>query len=114
SLVEKIEKQKQSLGQLLRKTNEMDKATLANFILSTESLSEFYADVSHYDKLKEEIKRSVDEINQIKGVNEATKAQLEKEQIKTLDERNQLASVQASIQKDQQEQQKLLSISKNK
>lgn len=114
SLAEKIEKQKQSLAQLIRKTNEMDQATLTNFFLSSQSLSDFYSNRGHYSKLKEEIKLSVDEIKQIKGVTEQTKSELEKQQRAEIDQKKALQSVQQSIQSDKNKQQQLLTVSKNK
>ncbi len=114
SLSDKIDKQRQSLAQLIRKTNEMDKANLTSFLLSSHSLSEFYTDVARYDKLKQEVKSSVDSIKEIKGITEVTKSKLEKEQDQTLDEKKALESVQKSIESDKKTQQQLLSISKNK
>lgn len=114
SLSEKIENQKESLAQLIRKTNEMDHQTVANFLLANKSLSDFYSDVSRYDTLKAQVKLSVDNINTIKGVTEATKANLEKEQDKTLDEKQALANIQKTIEQNQATQKTLLSISKNK
>ncbi len=114
SLSEKIQNQKESLAQLIRKTNEMDHQTVTNFLLASQSLSEFYSDISRFDTLKAKVKASVDTINQIKGVTEQTKANLEKEQNKTIDEKQNLLSVQKSIEQDQSTQKTLLSISKSK
>lgn len=114
SLTDKIQNQKESLAQLIRKTNEMDNRSTVNFLLASESLSSFYSDVSRFETLKAEVKASVDNINTIKGVTEATKANLEKEQNKTLDEKQKLASIQKTIEQNQATQKTLLSISKNK
>lgn len=114
SLSQKIENQKESLAQLLRKTNEMDQTTLATFLLSSKTLSDFYSDVSRFDTLKTQVKSSVDSITTIKSVTEQKKADLQKQQNLTLDEKANLESVQKSIQKDQSTQKQLLSISKNK
>ncbi len=114
SLSSKIDDQKDSLAQLLRKTNEMDQATLLDFILSSKTLSDFYSDVSRFDKLKEEVKTSVDTINTIKGVTEQKKAALEKEQNLTIDEQQALQVAQANLAKQQAGQKTLLSISKDK
>ena len=114
SLSQKIENQKDSLAQLLRKTDEMDHATLTNFLLSDSSLSVFYSDVSRFDTLKAQVKAAVDTVQSIKGVTEQKKAQLEKEQNQTIDEKQQLLSIQKSIEQDQAGQKVLLSISQNK
>lgn len=114
SLSERIKKEKQSLAQLIRKTNEMDQETLTSFLLSSESLSTFYSDVSRYDTLKKEVKGAVDTIQEIKGVTEVKKGELEKDKSKTLDEKKRLEQIQRSIEADKANQNKLLSISKNK
>ncbi len=114
SLSEKIETQKESLAQLIRKTNEMDFTTTSHFLLSGDTLSDFYEDVSRYDTLKSKVKSSVDSINTIKGVTEQKKTELEKEQDKAVDEKQNLIQVQKGIQQDQATQKQLLAISKNK
>ncbi len=114
SLTEKITREKDSLAKLLRKTNEMDSVTLTSFLVSNQSLSDFYSDVSRYDALKSEIKSSVSTISEIKGVTIQKKAQLEKEQDATIDEKASLENVKKTIEKDQSTQKTLLSISKNK
>lgn len=114
SLSKKIDLQKESLAQLIRKTNELDHQTVTNFLLAAQSLSDFYSDVSRFDTLKAQIKTSVDNINTVKGVTEQTKANLQKEQDKTLDEKQNLLTVQKSIERDQTNQKTLLSISKSK
>ena len=114
TLNEKINREKDSLAKLLRKTNEMDSVTLTSFLVSSQSLSDFYSDVSRYDALKTEIKSSVDSISEIKGVTIEKKAQLEKEQDATIDEKANLETVKKTIEKDQSTQKSLLSISKNK
>ena len=114
SLSEKIVNQQESLAQLIRKTNEMDQSTLTDFLLSSNTLSDFYSDVSRFDTLKSEVKASVDNIKTIKGVTEKTKAQLEKEQNATIDEQQALQKAQNDLAKQQAGQKTLLSISKDK
>jgi membrane-bound lytic murein transglycosylase B len=114
TLTDKINREKDALAKLLRKTNEMDSVTLTSFLVSSKSLSHFYSDVSRYDALKSEIKSSVDTISQIKGVTIQKKAQLEKEQDATIDEKASLEVIKKTIEKDQSTQKTLLSISKNK
>lgn len=114
SLSQKIENQKESLAQLIRKTNEMDMKGVSSFLLSASTMSDFYSDVSRFDTLKTKVKESVDTINTIKGVTEQKKFELEKEQDKTEDEKQNLVQIQKNIQQDQTSQKQLLAISKNK
>ena len=114
TLDQKIQREQDSLAQLLRKTNEMDSTTLTSFLLSSQSLSDFYSDVSRFDSLKAQVKASVDTINTIKGVTVQKKAELQKEQDATVDAKANLEQVQKGIEQDQATQKSLLSISKNK
>ena len=114
SFSEKITREKDSLAQLLRKTNEMDQVTVSSFLFSSNTLSDFYSDVSRFNKLKEDVRASVDTITTIKSVTEKKKVELEQQQNQTLDEKANLESVQKSIEKDQKTQKILLSISKDK
>lgn len=114
SLDKKIEREKESLAQLIRKTNEMDSTTLVSFLLSAQSLSNFYSDVSRYDSLKSSVKSSVDTISQIKGVTVKKKAELEKAKDATIDEKANLESLKKNIEKDQAAQKVALSYSKGK
>ena len=114
SLAQKIIREKDSLAQLLRKTNEMDQTTLASFLLSSATLSDFYSDVSRFDTLKTDVRTSVDTITTIKGVTEQKKTELIQQQNQTIDEKANLETVQKSIQQDQKTQKVLLSISKDK
>ena len=114
TLDQKIEDEKDSLAQLLRKTNEMDSTTLTSFILSDQSLSDFYSDVSRFDSLKSDVKASVDTINQIEGVTISAKAELQKEQDATVDEQSSLQEAQQNIEQAQATQKQLLAVSKTK
>ncbi len=114
TLSSKIQGQKNSLAQLLRKTNELDRSSLVNFMLSAASVSQFYSDLSDFGTLESQIKESVDEIKTTKSATEKKKAELEVEQNKTIDEKQSLLQVQDSLAKKQSTQKTLLSISKDK
>lgn len=114
TLDQKIETQQESLAQLLRKTNELDQVTFASFLLSSKGLSGFTEDVSRFDTLKAEVKSSMDSIRAVKGVTVQKKAELEKEQDKTIDEKQNLVQAQTALAQQQNTQKTLLSISKNK
>ena len=114
SLGQKIDREKESIAQLIRKTNEMDQNTFASFLLSSHTISDFYSDVARFDKLKQDVKQSVDTIQTIKGVTEQKKTDLQKQQNQTIDEKSNLEGVQKSIEQDQKTQKVLLSISKDK
>ena len=58
TLNQDIESGKDSLAQLIKKTNEMDYVTFAHAVLSSESISDFYGDINSYSSLKKSVQDS--------------------------------------------------------
>ncbi len=114
NLTEKIENEKESLAQLIRNTRAMDQTTLVNLVLSDKSISEFYSDVAAYDSIKLAVKQSVDKILGLKTETETAKQILEKKQDAERDAKAAIEQSKKQIEKNQAEQNQLLSISKNK
>jgi len=114
SLNSKINREHESLAQLLRNTNEFDEETLVHLILSDESISNFYSDLESYDSIKQAIKNSVDVIRGVKTQTEVVKSDLEKKQNAEIDAKAELESAQKSVAKTEADQKQLLAISKNK
>jgi len=73
----KLDRQKQSLGQLLRKTNEIDDFSLVEVVLANENLSEFFEDVDSFQAIKSSLRDSFNLIVVLKGDTENQKVQLE-------------------------------------
>ena len=113
-LSEKIENQYESLGQLIRNTNDFDNENLVHLLLSDANLSDFYGDLESYSSLKQAIKVSVDEIKGIKTDTETEKKDLEKKQNAETDAKVELEASQKKVAQTEAEKKKLLSLSKNK
>lgn len=114
SLSDKIDREHESLAQLLRNTNEFDDKTLVHLILSDNSVSNFYSDLESYASIKQAVKESVDLINGVKTQTEAVKADLEKKQDAETDAKAELESAQKKVAQSEAEKKALLAISKNK
>ena len=114
SLSEKIGRERESLAQLLRNTNEFDEQTMVHLILSDSSISDFYSDFESYSSIKQAVKASVDLINGVKVETEAAKVDLEKKQDAETDAKAELESAQKKVALSEAEKKQLLSISKNK
>ena len=114
SLSEKIEREHESLAQLLRNTNEFDEQTVIHLVLSDNSISNFYSDLESYASIKRAVKASVDLINGVKVETEAAKVDLEKKQDAETDAKAELESAQRKVAQSEAEKKQLLSISKNK
>ena len=61
-LNEKTERQKKSLSQLMRKTNEVDSASLVEIILGNQNISDFFMDLDSFDSIKQSLDLSFKEI----------------------------------------------------
>jgi len=114
SLSDKIDREHESLAQLLRNTNEFDDETLVNLVLSDDSISNFYSDLESYSSIKQAVKTSVDIINGVKTQTEVVKTDLEKQQNAATDAKAELETAQQQVVQSQVEQKQLLAISQNK
>src|SRR3989344_4234973 len=76
TLSEKIDREHESLAQLLRNTNDFDNKDFIYLIFSDENLSTFYSDLESYASIKQAVKTSVDQIRGIKTETETEKKQL--------------------------------------
>ncbi len=70
SLTGKIEDGKDSLAQLIRKTNEIDSFTMTDVILSNQNISDFFSDVDTLNTIKENIQVALGNIKTSKGQTE--------------------------------------------
>jgi membrane-bound lytic murein transglycosylase B len=114
SLSQKIDREYESLAQLLRNTNEFDNENLINLLFSDNSISSFYSDLESYNSIKQAIKNSVDIINGVKVQTEVAKADLEKKQNAETDAKAELESAQKQVAKSEADKKQLLAISKQK
>lgn len=113
-LEERQEKQKESLAELLRKTNEINNSNIVHVLLSNESLSEFYTDLDTFETIKEEMQVSFDQIRSVKDRTEQEKASLEDKKNNEVDTKVALELAKQKVEANEQEKQKLLSVSKSK
>ena len=112
SLSEQIDREHESLAQLLRNTNEFDEGTLVHLILSDHTISNFYSDFESYSSIKQAVKASVDVINGIKTETEAAKQDLQKKQNAETDAKVELENAEKKVAQSEAEKRQLLSLSK--
>jgi peptidoglycan hydrolase CwlO-like protein len=77
SLNSKLEREKESLAQLLRKTAESDDISMVELILSNEAISDFFDELDSYDSIKVALRNSFSEIDNTKNNTEAAKETLQ-------------------------------------
>jgi len=114
TLSDKIDREHESLAQLLRNTNDFDNQDFIYLIFSDESLSTFYNDIESYASIKKAIKASVDQIRGIKTETEVEKKDLEKKQDAETNAKVELENAQKKVSQSEAEKKQLLSISKLK
>jgi len=114
TLSEKINKGIGSISQLIRKTNEIDQNTIAEVILASQTISDFYSDFDSFSSINKALKISVDEIRLDKKQTEKEKKDLQVKQDAEIDAKKKIEDIQIQVEKNQKEQKKLLSISKDK
>lgn len=114
SLSQKIDREHESLAQLLRNTNEFDNENIIYLILSDSSISNYYSDIESYASIKQAIKASVDKINGLKVETEVQKKGLEVKQNAEIDAKAELESAQKKVAQSEADKNKLLVISKQK
>ncbi len=112
SLNQKIDREYESIAQLLRDTNRYDNETLVHMMLSDQSISNFYNDLEAYASIKAAVKESVDRIRGIKTLTETQKQDLEKKQNAETDAKVELENAQKKVAQTEAEKKQLLAVSK--
>lgn len=88
SLNSKLDREKESLSQLIRKTNEIDNMSLVEVVLGTQNLSEFFEDLDSFDSIKVALNDSFKEIEGTKSDTESQKRTLQVKQEEELELRD--------------------------
>lgn len=113
-LSDKLERERNSLAQLVRKTAEFDQVSLMEALLSGENISSFYQDVDEFVSLQQALSQSSQTLKKVRKETEDVRSDLEDKKDKELDAKIELERAQAEHQANQKEQQKMLSLTKNK
>lgn len=108
----KIELSKESLGQLIRKTNEMDSYTVIDVVLSDKDISEFFADTEVYTNLKQSIKVTLGSIRKSKEDTEVAKQTLDKKRLQEIDAKISIEEEKKKIEVHEREKARLLNLSR--
>lgn len=101
TLSEKLRRENDSLGQILRKKNEIDNTTLTEMMLSKYRISDFFLDVDNFESVNKALQ---DSVNKVKGVRTETTAQKTTLEQKKLEQAN--LKIQIELEKKKTESQK--------
>lgn len=112
ALSSKIDSEKESLAQLIRKEREIDDKSIVSLILSQDKISDAYSDIDTFASIKRSIQQSVDEIRGVQATTETEKKDLETKKNQEIDTKAELESAKAKVELSEAQKQSLLAISK--
>jgi membrane-bound lytic murein transglycosylase B len=111
-LTEKLERERQSLGQLLRRTNEIDNFSLVEIALASEDLSAFFEDLDSFDSIKIALQHSFVEIETTKSNTQTEKGVLESKRAEETELRQLQELEKQKIEQQEREKKNILAATK--
>lgn len=108
----KLARQRQSLGQLIRKTAEYDDYTLAEVLLNKENLSSFFEDLESFQSIKAALNESLSAVKETKNDTEEQKTSLEHKQLSEAEMKNLQELEKKNIEEKEKEKSKILTVTK--
>ena len=113
SLSDQIDQNQQSLGQLIKKTNEIDNTSLVEIMLSNQTISDFFSDTDSIDVIKSSLYGVYQQTKSTRELTQVQKDALDVKKNKEEDARQAIVVQQKNIQADETQKQKLLSLNKS-
>lgn len=108
----KLEREKSSLAELIRRLDEIDQVTLVELLLAYNNLSDFFVDIDDFDILQKSLTASFEEILRTKGVTEEERADLEERKSSELELRGLQELEKKRIEERETEKKKILKATK--
>lgn len=112
SLRQKIERSKDSISVLLKKTEQIDTSSLAEMMLSDSDLSQFFIDIDSFDSIKRSLQFLLDDMRKTKEITEKQKEFLNARKDQETDARMAIESEKRKVEKNESEKKQLLGISR--
>ena len=109
----KMDREKESLAQILRKTRYLEQYSILDFSLQTQSLSTFFSDADSFASLNRALGQSFDDITVTKSDLEDVKTQLEEAKDEETQKKLAQESEKKQVETNQKEKNTLLTITKN-
>lgn len=110
----KLEREKESLAQLIRKTNKIDDYTLAEIVLSNKRFSDFFKDIDAYRSIKTSLQKSFEQIAHTKSKTRSQQTVLEEKRAEQVELRKIQRLQKQKIEEQEAEKQRLLELTKGK
>lgn len=109
----KMEREKDSLAQILRKTRYLEQYSLLDYSLQSQSLSTFFSDIDSFSTVNRALNQSFADIRDTKSNIETVKEKLEEDKDKETQKKLAQESEKKKVEQNQKEKNTLLSITKN-
>ncbi len=109
----KMEREKDSLAQIMRKTRYLEQYSLLDFSLQSQSLSSFFSDADSFSTLNRAINDSLQDIRNTESDIETAKSQLEVAKDSETQKKLAQEALKKTVEINQKEKNTLLSITKN-
>jgi hypothetical protein len=111
-LDERQKKQRQSLGELIRKTEEIDDYSLVELLLSNQNFSEFFTDFEDFRSINESLNESLSILTEIKTDTVEQKQTLEEKQQAEAELKKLQEAEKITIEKKEAEKERILKVTK--
>jgi len=111
-LASDIDRRKEQLAHLLRKTYNQSSYSIVEALLSNESLSEFFVDLEDFNSIKRSVNQTVEEIRDLREENRQQRSALSDKQDAELNARMVIEQEKRSIEQNEAEKRRLLSMSR--
>jgi len=108
SLTEKMRREKESVAQLMRKTNEVDAYSFIEIILANQNLSDLFFDVDSYEALNQSLTASLAEVKSVKENTEKVKSTLESKREEEVELKQIQVLEQRKLEGDENKKQQIL------
>jgi len=109
----KIDSGRESLGQIIRKTNELDDYSLPEIMLGSDNLSSAFSDLDAFDSVKTALAGVFTELRDTKKANEDAKVSLGQKKNEELDTKASIESDKKKVESASAEKQRLLNLNKS-
>lgn len=111
-LNERLDKQRSSVAELIRKTDEVDEFSLAELLLSNQNFSEFFADFENYRTINDSLKNSLKALETIKNDTHLQVESLEQKKEREAKLKQAQEIEKAEIQKKEAQKNEILTVTK--
>lgn len=111
-LDERLGKQRQSLGELIRKTQEVDDYSLVELLLSNQNFSEFFTDFENFRAINDSLSDSLQVLEEIKTDTVVQKRSLEDKKETEAELKQMQEQEKVAIEKKESEKENILDVTK--